>query len=180
VHRAAVELDPAVQEAPLLVPGASPRKSRLWGLLGLMALGGISLVLIVLWQRDTTMIQRALRRAEPNRAAIEKTISDSQQLPLAPPRTAIDGSAFPDKGFTYLPAETIRFLRDYEGPVMVGFSSPYAAALKADGRVGVWCDGGKCWTRWMTHAEVFQQRKLQDTWVSRRQSELLEAPPNLP
>ena len=119
---------------PLLVPKASPKKSRFWGFVALLSLVGVSLALVVLWQRDTNIIDKALLRAEPFRRAIEAAMGPTRQLPLALPRTALDGKPFSDKGFVYLPADTIRFLRSYEGSVLVGFASPCATALTPNRR----------------------------------------------
>lgn len=169
------------REYPDESPAATvAEKRRLLRLLILLALVGASLTLVVLWQRDTTVIRKSIERLEPYRRTLQAELDRSQRLPLAFPKTEPGGKPLPEKSFVYLEPDTIRYLRDYEGPVLLGFSMPMSAALRADGRGVLWCDRGRCEVRWMSHGEIAQQRKLQDEWIRRRQEELLKGPARLP
>ena len=121
-------------------------RSRILRSILLLVLLGVVYALVVVWQRDTTHKDNALGTLEPFRRTAQAALDASGRLPLALEKTDPEGRTLPAKRFTYLPANDIRALRAFDGPVMLGLrtrSSPNESRIK---RGGLRIINNGCWT----------------------------------
>ena len=146
----------------------------------LLALVGVAFAVAALWQRDTTHMNRAVELLGPLQRALQATLDASGSLPLRLPDTGADGKSLPTRGFVYLPADEVRTLRAFDGPVMLGFAQRVGTGLRTSGRAVLNGGQSQCRVQWLTDSEFAEWKAKQENWVQRRQREQLERGPRLP
>jgi hypothetical protein len=157
-----------------------PRGRLLWWVL-LLAAGGAAYAGMVIWQRDTVRRQQAMGTLGVYHSALRASLEASAgRIPLALPATTPDGKALPAKGFTYLTAEAAQMLRDYSGPVLLGYGPRVPQGLRSGGHAILVCERGQCSARWLTDSEFNTWLAEQNGWVKQHRQELLERKPIVP
>lgn len=146
----------------------------------LLLLVGVAYAVVVVWQRDTTHMSKAVETLEPFQKTVQAALGVSGRLPLSLGKTGPDGKALPTKRLTYLPTDDISVLRAFDGTVIVGYSSVVALGLRTDGRAVLLCHEGRCSAKWFTNAEFKEQKTKQNAWIRDRRRQLLERGPKLP
>ncbi len=141
---------------------------------------GVVYVTVVVWQRDTVRRTQALETLEVFQRTLQSALEAQGRLPLALPATSPDGKALPAKQFTYLTMDDAQLLRDFTGPVLLGYSPPVGGVLRKDGRAVLVGERGRCTVRWLPDAELAAWKTEQDTWVKERHRQLREPQPKRP
>ena len=157
-----------------------PRGRLLWWVLLLAAAGAVYAAMVI-WQRDTVRRQQAMEALGVYRSALQTSLEGSAgRIPLALPATTPDGKALPAKGFTYLTTEAAQMLRDYSGPVLLGYGPRIPPGLHSGGYAVLVGERGQCSARWLTDNEFNAWLSEQNRWVKQHRQDLSERKPIVP
>lgn len=149
------------------------RARRRWAIRTALALllGGISLCVLLAWQRDEANVTKLLTRLQTQVAALQARTDQLGLLPYTVPELA---------GYVYA-REVREFAQNTTGPVIIAFNSqPVRLFLQRDGRAVVVIEAGKLRAEWMTENQFQTRWFKQGQEVAEFDRQRHARPPELP
>jgi len=147
-------------------------RGRLLRAVGALALAGLGLCLIVIWQRDTVRMAEAVQRLKRHLPALQAEIKRQGTLPLFFAPRAADPSKPARPEFIYQDADSIVHLRKATQPIILAHARGPRLILHQKGRAVIRRTGGQLSVEWINDDALQEMLDRQRAYVDQRQAQI--------